>query len=88
VEISEIVTLIEQKITPVSVAVDGADCSFKVRVISAEFAQMRPVQRQQKVLGCFSEFLADGRLHALTVEAFTPEEWAAHTEATLTQLTI
>jgi monothiol glutaredoxin len=88
VEIREITALIEQVINPVRLIVDGADCSFTVRVVSADFAALRPVQRQQKVLSCFSEYLADGRLHALTVEAFTPEEWAAQTEAPLIQVTI
>lgn len=69
-----------------TVEVQGADCNFTARIISADFAALRPVQRQQRVLAAFADVLADGRLHALSVEAYTPEEWQARASAALTQL--
>ena len=55
--------------------VEGADCDFTVTVISEKFAGLNTVKRQQLVLSAFSELLATGELHALTVKAFTLDEW-------------
>lgn len=89
-ESAEVISRIEQVFKPadstVQIEVSGADCNFTTRVISTAFDGLRPVQRQQKVLGAFSDVLADGRLHALTIEAFTPSEWDARSTSTLTQL--
>lgn len=68
------------------IRVDGADCNFTARVISENFAGMRPVQRQQQILQAFKDVLADGRLHALTVDAVTPAEWQARSADGLTRL--
>lgn len=86
-EKQEVISLIQQTLDDARVEVEGADCSFTCKVVSSRFAGMRPVMRQQLVLGCFGEYLADGRLHAMTVQAWTPEELAA-TSNNLTQLTL
>jgi acid stress-induced BolA-like protein IbaG/YrbA len=67
---------IRQVIPDAEIKVEGADCSFSVVVLSPQFEKMLPVKRQQRVLACFSEMLSSGTLHALTVKAHTPEEWA------------
>lgn len=69
-----------------AIEVQGADCNFTARVISDDFAAQRPVLRQQSVLAAFADVLADGRLHALTVETYTPDEWQAKMPPNLTQL--
>lgn len=70
---------IEQRIATIlgdaEVEVLGEDCDFTVTVISDEFNQLMPVRRQQLVLSGFTDVLASGALHALTVKAFTVEEW-------------
>ena len=53
---------------------NGSDCSFEVLVVSPAFEGNRPLQRQQSILGLFSEELKSGKLHALGVKAKTPEE--------------
>jgi acid stress-induced BolA-like protein IbaG/YrbA len=55
-------------------------------VVSQVFDGLRPVQRQQRILAAFSESLATGELHALTVEAFTTTEWQARAPGGLTRL--
>ena len=57
------------------IRLEGADCTFSITVISAQFADMRPVARQQRVLAAFHDALQRGDLHALSVKAFTPQEW-------------
>ena len=56
----------------VEVALDGNRAL--ITVISAEFENMSRVQKQQKVYGCIDVYLADGRLHAVTIKALTPAE--------------
>lgn len=48
-----------------------------IRVISPEFAGMSRVQKQQAVYACIAEEIADGRLHAVTIQALVPEDSAS-----------
>jgi acid stress-induced BolA-like protein IbaG/YrbA len=45
-----------------------------ITVVSEVFAELNRVQKQQKVYGCINGFIADGRLHAVTIRALTPEQ--------------
>ncbi len=45
-----------------------------ITVVSPVFSELSRVQKQQKVYGCIDEFIKDGRLHAVTIRALTPEE--------------
>lgn len=86
-EQSEIINIIKTAIPSANVSAEGADCSFTVQVVSEAFVGVGPVKRQQQILSLFSSLLTTGVLHALTVKAFTPEEWAA-SQVPLTQLTL
>jgi acid stress-induced BolA-like protein IbaG/YrbA len=70
---------IEQRIAKVvadsTTEVEGADCDFTVTVISDVFCGLLPVKRQQMVLSGFTDVLASGELHALTVKHYTLDEW-------------
>ncbi len=87
-EQAEVLDRIKAAIPDAEIIVDGADCSFSVRVVSESFAGTMPVKRQQAVLGCFTAELSSGALHALTVQAQTPEEWKKQQESQLTQLSL
>lgn len=54
--------------------VSGENCSFEVYVVTPDFTGVSTLERQRTVLGLFGEEIGDGRLHALTVKARTPEE--------------
>ena len=56
--------------------VAGADCNFKLYVISNAMEGMGLLQRQQSILGLFKDELASGKLHALSVKAKTQKEQA------------
>jgi len=56
----------------VSVVVDGNRAL--ITVVSAEFETLSRVQKQQKVYACIDDYIKDGRLHAVTIRALTPEE--------------
>lgn len=75
VDVSEIEQRIVNTIADAELEVEGADCDFTVTVISETFKGLLPVKRQQRVLAGFSDVLASGELHALTVKPYTLEEW-------------
>ena len=43
-----------------------------IEVTSSHFAGMNRVQKQQAVYACIEDYIADGRLHAVTIKADVP----------------
>ena len=58
----------------VDVLVDGNRAL--ITVVSPVFASLSRVQKQQQVYACIDDYIQDGRLHAVTIRALTPEEAA------------
>ena len=50
-------------------------------VVAEAFAGLRPIARHQKVYATLGERLKTDEVHALSIKAFTPAEWAAQTLA-------
>ena len=48
---------------------------YQVNVIGNLFEELNPVQRQQKIYAPLSEYITQGRLHAVNVKGWTEEEW-------------
>ena len=57
------------------VAVDGDGRHFQAVIVSAEFAGLSRVARQQKVNAILKARFDTGELHALSMKTLTPEEW-------------
>ena len=74
-ESEEVEQLILGKLADAEIEVEGADCNFSVTIISSYFEDLLPLHRQKTVLGLFSDQLATGALHALTIKTYTPLEW-------------
>lgn len=55
----------------VKVSIDGNRAL--IEVVSDTFEPMSRVQKQQAVYACIDEFIQDGRLHAVTIRALSPE---------------
>ncbi|MEJ5038252.1 BolA family protein [Acinetobacter johnsonii] len=53
----------------------GKESHFKVIVVSDIFSGLRLVQRHQKIYAVAGELLSPGKIHALAIHAFLPEEW-------------
>lgn len=49
---------------------------YLVVAIGDCFEGLSPVKRQQLVYGALKDPLADGTIHALTIKAYTPAQWA------------
>ena len=53
----------------------GKESHFKGIVVSESFAGLRLVQRHQKIYAVAGDLLSPGKIHALAIHAFLPEEW-------------
>lgn len=73
--IETIQQLMEQTIDCEHLKVEGDGSHFSVVVVSEAFAGLRSVKRQQKVYAVINEHIASGAIHALTIKAYTNEEW-------------
>jgi monothiol glutaredoxin len=72
---SEIIQLVELGFDDAKVTVEGEGCDLLITVVSAQFIDLTLVKKQQLVMSTLKEPLASGKLHALTVKAYTPGEW-------------
>lgn len=72
---TEVAQLVQQGIPDAQVIVDGAGCDLLISVVSEQFGDLSIVKKQQLVLATLKEPLASGKLHAVSVKAYTPEEW-------------
>jgi stress-induced morphogen len=61
----------------------GSETHFKVVVVSAAFEGLGPLKRHRRVNDVVAEAFRAG-LHALSIHARTPEEWAASPESMAT----
>lgn len=73
----QITQLIQAALPQTQVEVRSDDNThFSARLVGPEFAGLRPLARHQLIYRALGERM--GReIHALTIEAFTPHEWAA-----------
>ncbi|MFI4955298.1 MAG: BolA family protein [Gammaproteobacteria bacterium] len=60
------------------VIIDGDGYHFMATIVSDAFAGLSKVKRQQLVYQGVSSYITSGKLHALTLSTYTPEEWTQH----------
>jgi len=72
----EVKSLIEAGMPGSTVTVTGDGSKFEATVVSAEFEGKTMVQEQKMVYATVNQEITSGALHALTIKAYTPEEWA------------
>lgn len=64
-----------EKLPDARVQVTGDGHHFVARIMSAAFEGLSLLKRQQLVYAGVNQWIADGRLHALSMKAHTPKEW-------------
>lgn len=74
-EINEIKTLLEAALDVDLVKVSGEGSHYNVIVVGDMFDGMSRIKKQQAVYNPLSEQIASGAIHALSIKAFTPEQW-------------
>lgn len=73
----EVKQLVEAKLEGCEAITAGEGCNFQITVIGELFTGLTPVKKQQMVYGCLADHIASGAIHALTIKAYTPEQWQA-----------
>lgn len=73
-ETNEIKDVLMQALALDEVHVTGDGSHFQAIVVGELFAGMSRV-KQQTVYAPLMEYIADNRIHALSIKAYTPEEW-------------
>ncbi|BFM10797.1 BolA family transcriptional regulator [Simiduia litorea] len=71
---SEIKALLEANIAGSQVEVSSDGSHVTVKVISAVFEGLRPVQKQQLVYKILADQIASGAIHAVHMQTLTPAE--------------
>lgn len=71
----DVKTLIETGIPNSQVIVTGEEGKYEATVISDRFDGLSMVKEHQLVYSTVKEQIASGELHALSIKAFTTEEW-------------
>ena len=74
---SDVETLVQQGISDAKVFVGGEGCDLTLTVVSAQFTGLTLMKKQQLVLATLKVPLASGKLHAVSVITYTPDEWQA-----------
>lgn len=69
--------MIEQGMPGSRVEVQGDGSKFEAQVVSDTFAGLSTLKRHQQVYAVVGEHITSGAIHALTIKAFTPDEFAA-----------
>ncbi len=72
---AEVKQLVEQQLQGCEVITAGEGCDFQVTVIGEIFEGLSAVKKQQLVYGCLTDQIANGTIHALTIRAYTPQQW-------------
>jgi BolA-like protein 1 len=54
----------------------GGTDHYSVVVVSDEFAGLALLKRHRKVLDAFQAEINTGEVHALSIKAYTPDQWA------------
>jgi acid stress-induced BolA-like protein IbaG/YrbA len=66
---------LEQALVLDECIVKGEDGTFQVIAVSAIFADMSRVKKQQAIYELLTEEIASNAIHALSIKALTPDEW-------------
>ncbi len=66
--------LLKTVFTDADIIVLGEGRNFDIKVVSAAFEGLRPVQRQQKVYAALNDKIAAGDIHAVNMVTVTPQE--------------
>jgi acid stress-induced BolA-like protein IbaG/YrbA len=74
-EIADVQQKIAAGLPGAQVMVSGDGSHFEAVVVWAEFEDKTPVQKQKMVYATVNDDITSGALHALSIKAYTPEQW-------------
>lgn len=71
----QVAQMIEQGLAGCEVRVTGDGSHFEAVVIGTVFEGKSMVEEQKMVYATLGDSITSGALHALSIKAYTPEEW-------------
>lgn len=71
----ELETLLNEQLDLDEVHVKADGSMYQVIAVSEAFASLSRVKQQQMIYKPLNDKIADGTIHALSIKAFTPEQW-------------
>ncbi|MGK6327456.1 BolA family iron metabolism protein IbaG [Erwinia sp. DT-104] len=75
-ETSEIQSVLMAALPLQEAIVTGDGSHFQVIAVGEIFGELSRVKKQQAIYAPLAAYLADNRIHALSIKTYTPEEWA------------
>ena len=72
----EVKEKLEQSFVDGEIFVEGDGYHYSITVIDDVFKDLSRVKRTQKVYAVLNDVIQSGALHALTVRAYTKDEWS------------
>lgn len=73
----DVAALVRNELPDCEIQVQNDGNHYLVVAIGDCFEGMSPVKKQQLIYAALNDQLAEGTIHALTIKAFTPAQWAA-----------
>ena len=74
-DINKLQALLEGEYSFQELYVKGEGSHFEVIAVADMFVGMSRVKKQQTIYAPLNEHIASNSIHALTIKAYTPEEW-------------
>ena len=68
--------LVEQSIDNAKADITGDGSKFEARVVSDAFDGLSTLKRHKMVYAILDEHIKSGAIHALSIKAFTQQEWS------------
>ncbi|EJF7710231.1 BolA family iron metabolism protein IbaG [Providencia rettgeri] len=72
---NEIKQVLMEKLSLSEAIVTGDGSHFQVIAVGDMFDGMSRVKQQQAIYAPLMEYIADNRIHALSIKAYTPAQW-------------
>ncbi|VAY02510.1 Acid stress protein IbaG [Arsenophonus endosymbiont of Aleurodicus dispersus] len=76
--INEIKQVLIEQLKLDEVIVNGDSSHFKIIAVGEIFHGMSMVKQHQVIYALLMEYIADNLIHALSINAYTPEEWTRY----------
>lgn len=67
--------LVEKALPGATADITGDGSKFEARVVTADFDGQSTIKRHKMVYAVLDEHIKSGAIHALTIKAYTPDEW-------------
>lgn len=74
---NEVEALVVAQYPDMDVVVETDGYHYQLRAVGSQFEGLNKVKRQQLIYGCLNAHISDGTIHAVIMQTYTPEEWAA-----------